>query len=65
MGFFSASKSLGRAFGPLIAGLMYDIGGQGISGIYLAFSTASILTFLAGILFWFGVKESDQIIEID
>ena len=65
MGFFSASKSLGRAFGPLIAGLVYDLGGQGIEGIYLAFATASVLTFIAGLLFWFGVRESDQIIEMD
>ena len=65
MGFFSASKSLGRAFGPLIAGLLYDIGGQGMNGIYLAFTAASFLTVLAGTLFWFGVKDSDQIIEIE
>ena len=65
MGFFSASKSLGRAAGPLIAGVMYDVGGQGMNGIQLAFTTASILTLFAGLLFLIGVRDSHQIVEVE
>ncbi|WP_052747730.1 MFS transporter [Geoglobus ahangari] len=65
MGYFSASKSLGRAVGPLIAGALYDLGGGGHEGIYLAFSVSAILTVLAGLLFWAGVRDSHQIIEME
>ncbi len=65
MGFFSASKSLGRAAGPLIAGLMYDLGGQGMDGIQLAFTGASLLTLLAGLLFLVGVRDSQQIVDVE
>lgn len=65
MGYFSASKSLGRAVGPLIAGALYDLGGGGHEGIYLAFSVSAILTVFAGLLFWAGVRDSHQIIEVE
>ncbi len=65
MGYFSASKSLGRAVGPLIAGALYDLGGGGHEGIYLAFSVSAILTVLAGLLFWAGVRDSHQVIEME
>ncbi len=65
MGYFSASKSLGRAAGPVIAGIVYDAGGQGMNGIYFAFTAASALTFLAGILFWIGIRDSDHVVEIE
>ncbi len=65
MGYFSASKSLGRAAGPLIAGIMYDAGGQGMDGIRLAFTAASLLTLFAGLLFIAGVKDSHQIVEVE
>ncbi len=63
MGLFSASKSLGRAIGPLIAGILYDIGGGGLNGIYYAFVSASILSLVAGIIFYLAVGElnSDEI----
>ena len=65
MGYYSASKSLGRAIGPIIAGIVYDVGGGGINGIMLAFTFSALLTLLAAPLFWIGVKESHQIVEID
>ncbi len=65
MGYFSASKSLGRAAGPLIAGMLYDAGGGGYGGIYLAFTASAILTVFAGLLFWIGVRDSHQVIEVE
>ncbi len=65
MGYFSASKSLGRAVGPLIAGALYDLGGGGHEGIYLAFSVSALLTVAAGLLFWAGVRDSHQVIEVE
>lgn len=65
MGYFSASKSLGRAVGPIIAGLLYDAGGGGHSGISLAFTASAALTVIAGLLFWVGVRDSHQVIEVE
>ncbi|AIY91111.1 MFS transporter [Geoglobus acetivorans] len=65
MGYFSASKSLGRAIGPMLAGVFYDLGGQGLSGIAAVFTASAIATVIAGMLFWAGVRESHQVIEMD
>ena len=63
MGYFSASKSLGRAIGPIIAGFLYDFGGKGLSGIRFAFSSAAVFSLLAA--FMFSVVISDDGVEIE
>jgi len=65
MGYFSASKSLGRALGPIIAGILYDFGGGGVTGIHFAFSGAAFFSLMAALIFSVIIRKPEREIEIE
>ena len=65
MGYFSASKSLGRALGPIVAGILYDFGGGGVRGIHFAFSGAAFFSLMAALIFSVVIREPEREIEIE
>ena len=61
MGVLSASKSLGRAIGPVLSGVIYDLAGGGVSGVRLIFEVAAILTIFSALIYRRGI-DSDEVI---
>ncbi len=61
LGALSASKSLGRAIGPVLSGVIYDIAGGGVEGVRLIFEVAALLTILAAFIYRRGI-DSDEVI---
>ncbi len=61
MGIFSASKSLGRAIGPILAGLIYDLSGGGLTGVRTVFEVAALLSLFAAFIYKEGVN-SDEVV---
>ncbi len=64
MGTLSASKSLGRIFGPLISGAIYDLFGGGVNGINIAFSFAAALSIVSLVVFLFLEREDLEDLEV-
>lgn len=65
MGYFSASKSLGRALGPIVAGVLYDLGGGDVGGIRFSFSGAALFSLIAALIFTVMIREPEKELEID
>ncbi len=61
MGVLSASKSIGRAIGPILSGIIYDLAGGGVVGVRIIFEVAALLTILAALIYRKGV-ELDEVI---